>query len=166
MEKKSNFKYIYLTELILTFLRYGHVILSESGNSIGEIIGHSNTINACSLRPNKPFRAVTGGDDCLVNFYHGVPFKFQNSFQLHQKFVNDVRYSPTGNHFISVGSDSKIVLYDGSSGNVISQLKDAEKEHKSSIYSVAWNVNGSKVITSSADGTAKIWDIETSSVIK
>lgn len=33
--------------------------------------GHSKVINAVALRPNRPFRAVTGGDDRTLVFSHG-----------------------------------------------------------------------------------------------
>ena len=72
--------------------------------------GHSKPINSVSLRPGRPFRAVTGSDDCTVNFYHGVPFKFDRSSHHHSRFVQCVRFSPSGDHLVSAGSDGQVSL--------------------------------------------------------
>ena len=63
-------------------LRYGHVFLWDSGSSVGEIIGHSKPVNAIDYRPVRPFRVVTAGEDKLVNWYEGPPFRFKSSLQV------------------------------------------------------------------------------------
>jgi WD40 repeat protein len=88
--------------------RYGHAFLFDTGSSVGEISGHSKVINSCSIRQQRPFRAVTCSDDFTVNFYHGPPFKFNLSISDHSRFVQAVKFSPNGDHFASVGSDGKV----------------------------------------------------------
>lgn len=44
----------------------------------------------------------------------------------HTKFVQDVRYSASGDHFASVGSDGKLFVYDGKDATVVSEV-DASK---------------------------------------
>jgi len=51
----------------------------------------------------------------------------------HSKFVQDVRYASSGDHFASVGSDSKIFVYDGKTGDTVSEF--TEGIHKGSIVS-------------------------------
>ena len=80
----------------------------DTGSSVGEISGHNKVINACSIRQQRPFRAVTCSDDFTVNFYHGAPYKFNLSISDHTRFVNDVKFSPDGKFFISVGADRKV----------------------------------------------------------
>ena len=36
--------------------------------------------------------------------------------------MQDVRYSPSGDHFASVGSDAKIFIYDGASGETPTEI--------------------------------------------
>lgn len=43
----------------------------DSGSSTGDIIGHSKTVNAVSIRRQRPFRAVTASDDSTIGFHHG-----------------------------------------------------------------------------------------------
>ena len=45
--------------------------------------------------------------------------------------MQDVKYAPNGNHFVSVGSDFKIFLYNGENGDKIADIVDSP--HKGSI---------------------------------
>lgn len=55
----------------------------------------------------------------------------------HTKFVQDVKFSPSGDHFASVGSDSKVFLYDGKTGETIGDFTG--EVHKGSIVSLIVN---------------------------
>ena len=67
--------------------KFGHVFMAETGTSVGEISGHSRTINSCDFRPCRPMKigdylfkncflivlinlfkliTVTGGEDNLI----------------------------------------------------------------------------------------------------
>jgi hypothetical protein len=50
----------------------------DSGSSTGDIIGHSKTLNAVSVRRQRPFRAATGSDDVTIGFHHGESIHFPN----------------------------------------------------------------------------------------
>ncbi|KAI9217823.1 WD40-repeat-containing domain protein [Blastocladiella britannica] len=149
--------------------RYAAAFLFDSGSSVGEIVGHSKVINSVSIRPTRPFRAVTASDDMSVNFYPGVPYKFGQSHTQHSRFVTTVRYSPTGSHFVSAGLDGKIYLYDGTSGEVVRELVDTAggetANHRGGIFACSWSADGKQLLTSSADCTTKLWDVEASKVV-
>ncbi|CAK5280612.1 unnamed protein product [Mycena citricolor] len=139
--------------------KFGHAFMMDSGSSTGEIAGHSKAINAVAIRHQRPFRAVTAGDDANIIFHQGVPFKYDKTIRTHTKFVQDVRYSPSGDHFASVGSDYKVFLYDGKTGDTIAEFTDSP--HKGSVMACSWSPDSKSFATSSADGTVKLWDIET-----
>ncbi|XP_059640032.1 actin-interacting protein 1-2 [Cornus florida] len=130
----------------------------DSGTNVGEFDGHSRRVLSCAFKPTRPFRIVTCGEDFLVNFYEGPPFKFKLSHRDHSNFVNCVRFSPDGSKFITVSSDKKGLLYDGKTGEKIGELS-AEDGHKGSIYAVSWSPDSKQVLTVSADKSAKVWDI-------
>ena len=139
--------------------RFGHCITADSGNSVGEISGHSSQINSVSIKQQRPLRAATGSDDTSLVFYHGAPFKFNTSLRgQHNRFIYGVAFSPDGTSLVSVGADKKIWLYDGKTGQVKGQIGD--EEHKGSIFSVCWAQDSKRFVTSSADQTVKIWDAE------
>ncbi|KAL6235393.1 hypothetical protein BDW75DRAFT_230355 [Aspergillus navahoensis] len=143
--------------------RYGHCITWDSGNTVGEISGHTQAINAVSIRQQRPLRAAAAGDDKNVVFYHGVPFKFNTGIRdKHTNYIYGVGFSPDGSTLVSVGADRKIWLYDGKTGEVKGQI--GEGEHKGSIFAVSWSRDSRKFVTASADKTVKIWDVEAGKV--
>lgn len=130
----------------------------DSGTNVGEFDGHSRRVLSCAFKPTRPFRIVTCGEDYLVNFYEGPPFKFKLSLRDHSNFANCVRFSPDGSKFISVSSDKKGMLFEGKTGQKIGELS-SEDGHKGSIYAVSWSPDGKQVVTASADKSAKVWEI-------
>ena len=48
--------------------KFGHAFSWDSGNSVGDIQGHSSPINAVDIKPQRPYRAATVGDDHALVF--------------------------------------------------------------------------------------------------
>lgn len=89
--------------------QFGAAFTYDTGNSCGEISGHSKAINAVDMRPSgRPFRAVTASEDGTVNVFNGVPFKFSHSLRDHTRFVHTIRYSSNGETFLTAGADFKV----------------------------------------------------------
>lgn len=144
--------------------KFGACITADSGNSVGEISGHSGIINTVSIRQQRPIRAATGADDSSLVFLNGVPFKFSARSPTHKGYIYGVGFSPDGNYLVSVGADRKIQLYDGKTGELKSQI--GEGEHKGSIFAVSWAKDSRRFVTSSADQTVKIWDVEAGKAVQ
>ncbi|KAF2880566.1 hypothetical protein ILUMI_25604 [Ignelater luminosus] len=143
--------------------RFGHVFMSETGTSVGEISGQSKPINSCDFRPARPFRIVTGSEDNTIAVFEGPPFKFKMTKQEHTRFVQAVRYSPNGNLFASAGFDGKVYLYDGTTSDLVGEV--GSPAHSGGVYGVAWSPDGKQLLTASGDKTAKLWDVETRQVV-
>lgn len=62
--------------------RFSHVFTADSGNSLGDLIGHSSAVNNISFRPERPFRLVSASEDNSLCFYEGPPFKFKISLKV------------------------------------------------------------------------------------
>ncbi|KAI5922703.1 WD repeat domain-containing protein [Camillea tinctor] len=145
--------------------RFGHCITADSGNSVGEVSGHSKVINSVAIRQMRPLRAATVSDDMAMCFLHGAPFKFNSkSTGLHKSFVHDTAFSPDGNTLVTVGADKRIQLYDGKTGEPTKTI--GENEHTGSILAVSWSSDSKRFVTASADQTVKLWDVEAGSVVK
>ncbi|GAB4840374.1 Actin-interacting protein 1-2 [Ancistrocladus abbreviatus] len=130
----------------------------DSGSTVGDFDGHSRRVLSCAFKSTRPFRIATCGEDFLVNFYEGPPFKFKLSQRVHSNFVNCVRFSPDGSKFITVSSDKRGIIYDGKTGEKIGELS-LEDGHQGSIYAVSWSPDSKQVLTVSADKSAKVWEI-------
>jgi WD40 repeat protein len=93
------------------------------------------------MNSQRPFRAATASDDGGIVFYHGerisslkarltfntinllgAPYKPEKTIRKHSQFVQDVRFAPSGDLFASVGSDARIFLYDGKTGDMNADL--------------------------------------------
>ncbi|ETV69720.1 hypothetical protein H257_14574 [Aphanomyces astaci] len=138
------------------------VFMWDTGNSIGEIVGHTKRIMSVDYKPTRPFRILTASEDSTVRAFEGPPFKFKHSIPAHSNFANCVRYSPDGVHAVSVGSDKGMVLYDAKTSE---KLASFPVEHTVSIYSVAWSPDSKQLLTASGDKTVKLWDVASLSVV-
>lgn len=127
--------------------------LFDTGNAVGEITGHSKRVNSCTFRPTRPFRAATGGEDFIVCFHEGPPFKFVKSMNNHTNFVNSVRYSPDGETLASGGSDSKIHLYEGKTGEYESSFSGTS----GSIWGLDWSSTDSQLGCVSGDKFLRVF---------
>ncbi|TQV92044.1 hypothetical protein V2A60_004350 [Cordyceps javanica] len=142
--------------------QFGRCITADSGNSVGEVIGHSKAVNAVAMRSQRPFRAATVGDDGNMVFYHGAPYKFNDKSTQHKGFVFGAAFSPDGSALVTVGADKRIQLYDGKTGEPVRQI--GEGEHTGSIFAVSWSQDGKKIATASADQSVKVWDVESGKI--
>lgn len=78
-----------------------------------------------------------------MNVYEGPPFKYKATQKAHSNFVNCVRYAPNGDTVVSVGSDSKAVLYNGDTGEKVGELLG----HKGTVYAAAWSGDSAQLLT-------------------
>lgn len=136
--------------------------VTVSGNTIGSINGHTQSILSCDVRGDRPFRAVTGSADNMVGFYEGVPFKFTCNVKEHNEKVMCVRYSPDMETIATVARTGNIILLDGRTGDKKGSIS---VDHKGSIFSLAWSPDGKLIATASADKTVKVFDVTSASNI-
>lgn len=144
--------------------RYGHAFNIDGGNSAGEIAGHSKSITGVCIRSIRPFRAVTSSDDTTLAFFTGTPYKYSKTIRTHTKFVQTVQYAQDGSLFASGGSDFKLFLYDGSTGDTVCQLgaEDSTNNHTGTVYSIGWSKSEASALASfAADGKVIKWDAST-----
>lgn len=138
--------------------KFGHCFTWDSGNTIGEIQGHSEAINAVDIKPQRPYRAATVGNDKALVFFAGPPFKFDKSVRGHHtNTVRAVRFSPDGKWLVSAGSDRTIVVYDGKTGEMVKKIENA---HAGGIYGVSWTADSTSFVTCSADNSNKLWEVD------
>lgn len=135
---------------------------AKGGNTVGDLAGHSRTVNSCDFRKDRPFRIASGGLDFALNWYEGPPFKFKKAHKMDND-VNAVRFSPDGSLMVSTGKDKKIHVYDGKTGEEQGELPC---DHKGSIYQLAFSPDSKFLLSSSADKTVKLWDMAAKSLVQ
>lgn len=93
--------------------QFGRVASLETGVDTGSLTCICASLNSCSFRPERPYKLAVGGDELTVKFFEGPPYAFNKSNKAHLGYINQLKYSPKGTMFVSVGADRKIVLYNG-----------------------------------------------------
>lgn len=66
---------------------------------------------------------------CKIDVEHSLTrlHATKKTIKKHSRFVQDVKFSPSGDFFASVGADAAAFLYDGKTGEVVAELKDAHQ---------------------------------------
>lgn len=136
----------------------------DTGTNQGSLSQHIKGKScAIAFKPNRPFRLVSGGkEDIKLHFHKGPPFQKVPVVDgvpcetAHSKGVNCVRYTLNGELVASVGGDKSLCVYEGKTLTLKSQLLDI---HKGTIYSCAWASDNKSLMTSSADGTCKLFEV-------
>ncbi|EPY24490.1 WD40 repeat-containing protein [Strigomonas culicis] len=136
--------------------------ISNTGNTIGRIDGHSRTILTCDMKADRPFRAVTGAADALLGFYEGVPFKFRCTVPGHANAVTCVRYSPDMREVATCSSAPAVLLLDGTTGALRRSLPT---QHTGTAYALAWSADGTQLATCSADKSVHVLDAATGALV-
>ncbi|TRY78602.1 hypothetical protein TCAL_06452 [Tigriopus californicus] len=145
--------------------KFGHVFLTDTGTSNGDISGQSRPINSCDFKSTRPFRIITGSEDNTAAVYEGPPFKFSGSKTEHTRYCQVVRYSKNGHHWASAGFDGHVYLYDGKDSSPLGTVVDGKAAHEGGIYGLDWNPESTQFVTASGDKKCKIWDLETKQVV-
>ncbi|KIJ37198.1 hypothetical protein M422DRAFT_260362 [Sphaerobolus stellatus SS14] len=107
--------------------KYGAAFQFDTGSSAGEITGHSKALNSVVIRQQRPFRCAIVGDDGLLVFHQGPPYKYLSTLNAHPNFVHSVAYAPSGSDFVSTSADYKVFLWDGTSGEHVAEVENAHK---------------------------------------
>lgn len=148
------------------------VIQWDTGVKVGDLGQHArNKASTCAFKPNRPMRIVTGGaEDFTLHLNAGPPFSRVSVVDgvpaetCHERgAIHCVRYNKQGTFVASVGTDKSVVFYDG---KTLALVKKMENVHDASIYSCAWNDDGTRLLTCSADGTVKIISVDKFDIIQ
>ncbi|KAI1306093.1 Actin-interacting protein 1 [Halotydeus destructor] len=143
--------------------KFAHVFMAETGTSVGEINGHSKIVNSCDFKPSRPFRIITGSEDNFVGIYEGPPFKFKHQLEDHTRFVQAVRFSPSGDFFATAGFDGKMFLYNSKDYSKVGEF--GSPAHGGGIYAIAWSPDGNRILSCSGDKSCKLWDVTNLSLV-
>eukprot|EP00054_Salpingoeca_dolichothecata_P016768 m.98917 g.98917 ORF g.98917 m.98917 type:complete len:613 (-) comp22138_c0_seq1:57-1895(-) len=144
---------------------FGRCFLWDSGSSVGQIVGHSKSLNSVDYRSIRPFRVVTGSEDNDIGFFAGPPFKRDQLIKNHTKFVHIVRFSGDGLKFATASFDGKATLFDGKTAEKIGDLGGEEHAHSAGINALCWSPDSKRILTASGDCTCKVWDAEALSLL-
>jgi WD40 repeat protein len=114
--------------------------------------GHSNRIYRALFSPDGRF-IVTASGDGTAKIWDGKNGRLQSTLSGHGSHVFCASFSPNSRQAVTAG-DNVAIVWDVRSGHRVQTLQG----HAMRVHSAYFNSGGSRIITTSEDGTAKIWN--------
>lgn len=125
---------------------------------------------------NQPLRIATGGLDCNIRIWEVKPkeFRFLSNLSRHEKSVNIVRFSNSGQYLASAADDNILILWKRSNEHEnIPAFNEDDKDnletwnvfkslrgHLEDINDLQWSKDDTHIITGSVDRVAILWNVE------
>ena len=105
-------------------------------------------------------RFATASDDCTMYLWSTAALTSGNNKPMarltgHQKQINHVAFSPSGDLLASCGFDGHVKLWRGSDGKFLRTLRG----HVAAVYQCAFSSDGRLLVSCSRDSTVKVWDM-------
>ncbi|KAF2892572.1 hypothetical protein ILUMI_13604 [Ignelater luminosus] len=148
--------------------------------TIPEISWHNrDPVLSVDIQPSENeefYRLASGGYDCHILIWYlkiqqngAVNQEMVSDLSRHQRAVNVVRWSPSGQYLASGDDDANIIIWTLKTDNIpLLEGETSDKEtwlvhkilrgHKEDVYDICWSSNGMKLISGSIDNTAILWD--------
>ena len=155
---------------------------SETGKDVLKLIGHSGFVNSACFSPDGT-QVLTASDDHTAKLWDAKTGRVVQTFIGHADRVFSAVFSDDGRFVLTGSGDRTARLWDAATGKQVHIYKGA---HEWGVLSVAfWQPNPgeavknqnaenaidpselkARIITGSADNTARIWDVETEQVLE
>ncbi|CAG8537730.1 6044_t:CDS:10 [Paraglomus occultum] len=134
---------------------------------IRTLYDHLAPVNDLSFHPNGLVLASCSDDQSIKLFDLSKP-GVKRSFRYLQDthIVRSIAFHPSGDFILAGTDDESIRVYDVKSFNCYTASTNQNDLHHGGITRVRFSYNGSQFITSSLDGSIKIWDVVTGRCIR
>eukprot|EP00088_Acartia_fossae_P016442 TRINITY_DN1919_c0_g1_i2.p1 TRINITY_DN1919_c0_g1~~TRINITY_DN1919_c0_g1_i2.p1 ORF type:complete len:628 (+),score=126.99 TRINITY_DN1919_c0_g1_i2:93-1976(+) len=143
---------------------------NRSGRHVCRVVGHTAQVLDIKWNPFNDNIIASASEDCTVKLWY-IPETATNEdidhplveLNAHRRKVSFVEWHPTADNILaSVGFDNIIIIWDVSRGSQVKQITC----HSDTIYSLAFDRNGSKMVTTCKDKIIRIIEPRSGDVIK
>lgn len=134
------------------------------------IKGHKDWVNSVSYSPDGKF-IVTASRDRTIKIWDAQSGKELKTLEKNPTNVRNATFTPDGKLVVSTTGEwnkkkkaweGEIKFWDPETGKAIRSLTG----HSDQIRAMAFNSDGSKLVTAGEDGTAVLWDVKEGKAIK
>ncbi|ABW13636.1 WD-40 repeat protein [Parafrankia sp. EAN1pec] len=117
---------------------------------------HPNFLRAVAWHPSRPEFALAAEDNRLtINTAEATVDEHRTD-----KVLTSVAWSPTGEKLALGATDGTVLVLGAADGRIAGELHRLVG-HEGEISTVDWSTDGERIVTSSADHTASVWDSHT-----
>ncbi len=132
--------------------RTGRVWDANSGKAISTLLGHSGPVTSVDVSSYD--EVATGSSDKIIKIWLPKSGRLIHEFTDHALPISDLSFSKNSKWLISSSYDNSAILWD-----MRKKEKDFHyKDHEGSVFSVSIADDNERVITTSKDGTMKLWE--------
>ncbi len=132
---------------------------AQSGTEL-VTLPHSGSMVRDIAFDSRGTRVLTAGDDGMVRIWDTTTGNELGAISGHTSFINRIATTQDGTHFATTGDDYKAKIWDIS----LEKLSDTPLltlDHPGIVFAVAFNSDGSRLVTGIQDGTVRLWDATT-----
>jgi WD40 repeat protein len=143
-------------------------IFTFHGEKMHDFEAHDDFIRSIELHPTLPY-IITSSDDMLIKVWD-MEYNFEcvNTFQGHNHYVMQVKVNPKDTTtFASASLDRTIKVWDiEARGGQEEALRFTLDDHEKGVNSIDYHRgNDPYLISGSDDGTVRVWNYETQSIV-
>ncbi len=134
----------------------------QTGQLIRILGRSSRPLLGINISPNGQYISAVGMDEdvCLWNVKTGR----KKVLGKHTNYIYATAFSPlNGNYLVSASGDGAAHMWNASTPE---RIKTQKNNHTNWVRSVAFNPDGSRLVSAAEDGTFKSWDSETGMVLR
>jgi WD40 repeat protein len=154
----------------------------KTGTALFELKGHTAAVVSAAFSPDGS-RVVTASSDDTARLWNTKTGAAISVLQGHEGPVISASFSPDGSQVVTASEDNTGRLWNATTGTQIAVLQHEEKRRVTreiskdgtgvvtsiidiaSVTSAAFSPDGALIVTSSKDGTARVWDGRTGAEI-
>ncbi|KAF5340656.1 hypothetical protein D9611_007288 [Ephemerocybe angulata] len=136
------------------------------------LLGHTGAVKAVAVSWDGT-RICSGGDDHRVRAWDAATGAVQSIMEGHTGGVNSVAFSRDGKWIASGAWDQTIRVWGAPSTKRVwgasstkSKLQKVLQGHNNGVMSVAFSMDGTRIVSASSDCTGKVWDASTGSLLR
>ena len=130
-----------------------HVWDAAAGSVRRTLVGHSQSVRACTLSPDGS-RVVTGSADKSLRIWNALTGTVEAVLLGHRDWVNCCDTSPDGTLVISGSADKTLRVWEFGTRRLTIMA------HTDSVNECRFSPDGTFFVTASSDGTIKMWRLD------
>jgi WD40 repeat protein/transcriptional regulator with XRE-family HTH domain len=133
-----------------------------TGQTVHVLIGHNHILTRVAYSPDGKY-VLTGGQDNTARLWDTTTGKQVQVFS-GQTCCSAVAFTPDG-RYIAIGDESTVKLYDAVNWQLVREFVGHQAGSGFWISGIAFSPDGKYMVSTSVDGTARLWEVATGQFI-
>jgi WD40 repeat protein len=143
---------------------------ATTGVQLRSFEGHTGWVRSVAFSPDGT-KVLTGSTDTTAKLWDAATGALLRSFEGHNHWVQSVAFSPDGTKVLTGSADTTAREWDVATGSLLGTFgdwgrSDLYKVQAGGVGSVAYSLDGTRVLTGNGNATATLWDAATGAELR